>query len=198
MLDPDARTDAGDLRHGLFFALLPDETARDEIARLGRMLKQVHQSYADLIAPKNLHVSMFYIDPWRGPVPEDLLARARAAGAAVRAAPFALTFNQTGTFAKPGVTKSKAYPFVLFGERDAGAALTLRRAVGAAMRGHGLAYAVKDVKAFAPHVTLWWDEQIIEAHPVAPVSWTARELVLIDSVQGAATHNHLARWPLGG
>jgi 2'-5' RNA ligase len=189
--------DIAQQRHRLFFALLPDAPARAEIGRLARMLKGVHSSYADLIAPGNLHVSLFFIDAFRGAMPERLLAGALAAGAAVRGAPFALTFNQTGTFAKPGETKRKSYPFVLFGDRDAGAALTLRRAVGAAMRSNGLGYAVKDVNAFAPHVTLWWDEAIVEAHPVAPVSWTARELVLIDSARGTATHNHLARWPLG-
>jgi 2'-5' RNA ligase len=94
--------------------------------------------------------------------------------------------------------KTRKYPFVLFGESGSGPALTLRRAVGAAMRRHGLAYAVKDVKAFAPHITLWWDEERIEAQPTAPVAWTAREIVLIDSIQGEGRHNHLARWPLGG
>ena len=171
---------------------------REAIAQLARLLKSVHQSYAEPIKPGNLHVSIFYVDAWRGAAPDDLLVRAKAAGAAVRAAPFQIAFNQTGTFAKPGVTKVKSCPFVLFGERDAGPALTLRRAVGAAMRQHGLAYAVKEVKAFAPHVTLWWDEEVLDAQPVAPVAWTAREIVLIDSIQGEGKHNHLARWPLGG
>ena len=190
--------DATDQRHRLFFALLPDDEARKRIATLARLLKNVHQSYSELIKPENLHVSMFYVDAWRGPVPEDLLGRAKAAGASVRAAPFQITFNQTGAFANPKVMKGKTYPFVLFGERDAGPALTLRRAIAAAMRQHGLAYAVKDVKSFAPHVTLWWDEEILDTQPTAPVAWTVRDLVLVDSVQGTATHNHLARWPLGG
>lgn len=193
----DAQSETGQ-RHRLFFALLPDDEARTAIAKLARLLKNVHQSYAELIKPENLHVSMFYIDAWRGHAPDDLLARADAAGAAVRAAPFQLAFNQTGTFANPNAMKAKAYPFVLFGEREPGPALTLRRAIAAALRQHGLAYAVKEVKAFAPHVTLWWDEEIFDAQPTAPVAWTARELVLVDSLQGEAKHNHLARWPLGG
>jgi 2'-5' RNA ligase len=185
-------------RHRLFFALLPDDETRKAIAKLARLLKNVHQSYAELIKPENLHVSMFYVDAWRGPAPEDLLARADAAGAAVRAAPFQIAFNQTGTFANPKAMKAKTYPFVLFGERDPGPVLTLRRAIAAAMRQHGLAYAVKEVKAFAPHVTLWWDEEVLDAQPTAPVAWTAREMVLVDSIQGKGRHNHLARWPLGG
>jgi 2'-5' RNA ligase len=193
----DEENEAGQ-RHRLFFALLPDDEARKQIIRLGRLLKQVHQSYADLTTPENLHVSMFYVDAWRGRLPEDLFARASAVGAATRAAPFQLAFNQTGTFANPKAMKGKSYPFVLFGERDPGPALTLRRAIGAAMRHHGLAYAVKEVKAFAPHVTLWWDEEILDSQPTAPVAWTARELVLVDSIQSEGRHNHLARWPLGG
>ena len=185
-------------RHRLFFALLPDEAARKQIASLARLLKNVHQSYAKMIEPQNLHVSVFYIDAWRGPSPQDLLVRASTAGRTVRAAPFQIAFNQTGTFANLNAMKSKKHPFVLFGERDLGPALTLRRAIGAAMRQHGLAYAVKEVKAFAPHVTLWWDEEILDAQPTAPVTWTARELVLIDSIQGEGRHNHLAHWPLGG
>jgi len=185
-------------RHRLFFAVLPDEEARGTIARLGRLLKNVHQSYAELTKPENLHVSMFYIDAWRGPAPADLLTRANAAGTALRGAPFQLAFNQTGTFANPNAMKGKKYPFVLFGDGGADPALALRCGIGAAMRQHGLAYAVKDVKTFAPHVTLWWDEERLEAQPAAPVAWTARELVLIDSIQGEGRHNHLARWPLGG
>jgi 2'-5' RNA ligase len=193
----DDQSEAGQ-RHRLFFALLPNHDACTAIAKLARLLKNVHQSYAQLIKPENLHVSMFYIDAWRGPAPDDLLARATAAGAAVRAAPFQISFNQTVTFANPKAMKGQKYPFVLCGEPDAGPALTLRRVIAAAMRQHGPAYAVKEVKAFAPHVTLWWDEERQDAQPTAPVAWTARELVLIDSVQGEGRHNHLARWPLGG
>ena len=185
-------------RHRLFFALLPDERARKQIASLARLLRQVRQSYADLISPENLHVSLFYIDAWRGPLPDDLFSRAQAAGAAARAAPFQIAFDQTGTFANPRAMNTRTYPFVHFGERDAGPAITLRRAIGAAMRHNGLANAVKDVKTFAPHVTLWWDEEVLDAQPTAPISWTARELVLIDSIQGEGRHNNLARWPLGG
>jgi len=192
----DDEENATGQRHRLFFALLPDDEARKAIVRLAGLLKNVHQSYAELIKPENLHVSMFHINSWRGSLPEELFARVIAAGAAVRAAPFQLAFNQTGTFANPKAMKSKTYPFVLFG--DPGPALALRRAIGAAMRQHGLAYAVKEVKAFAPHVTLWWDEEMLDAQPTAPVGWTARELVLIDSIQGEGRHNHLARWPLGG
>ncbi len=184
-------------RHRLFFALLPDDEARERIVRLARLLKQVHQVYADPIKPQNLHVTLFYVDAWRGDPPGHLLGGALAAGAAVKAAPFRIAFDQTGSFAGRDAHKSKSWPFVLFGE-SGGAIQSLRRTVAAQMRRHGLGYAVKDVKAFTPHVTLWWDREIIEGRPVAPLGWTVRELVLVDSLVGLATHNHLARWPLGG
>lgn len=57
---------------------------------------------------------------------------------------------------------------------------------------------VREVRTFAPHVTLWWEEERHDVQPTAPISWTARELVLIDSIQGEGEHNYLARWPLGG
>ncbi|HEY0107045.1 MAG TPA: 2'-5' RNA ligase family protein [Rhizomicrobium sp.] len=185
-------------RHRLFFALLPDDEARERIVRLAQLLKQVHRVYAEPIKPRNLHVSLFHVDAWRGVPPGHLLGGALAAGAAVKAAPFRLAFDQTGSFAGrgPAMDKSRSWPFVLFGE-GGGAIQSLRRAMAAQMRRHGLGYAVKDVRAFAPHVTLWWDSGIIEARPVARFGWTVRDLVLVDSLQGLATHNHLARWPLG-
>ncbi len=182
-------------RHRLFFALLPDAPARLEIVRLTGLLRHVHRSYAEPIKPENLHVSLFAVDAYRGAAP-DLIAGALAAGAAVKGAPFRICFDQTASFA--AAANGKARPFVLFGEVPDGAVHVLRKAVAAAMRGHRLAYAVKGVTAFAPHVTLWWDQKVIAAHPVAPVSWTVRDVVLVDSVQGLGRHDHLARWPLGG
>ncbi|MBL6938101.1 MAG: hypothetical protein ISS15_19820 [Alphaproteobacteria bacterium] len=123
----DDEDNAAGQRHRLFFALLPDDAARARIAKLARLLKDVRQSYAPLIRPENLHVSMFYVDGWRGRVPEDLRARATAVGAAVRGASFQIGFDQTATFANPAAMKSKNYPFVLFGEPGTGPALTLRR-----------------------------------------------------------------------
>ena len=187
-----------DARHRLFFAVLPDDEARERIARLARLLRQVHQIYAEPIKPQSLHVSLFFVDSCHGEPPGHLLDGALAAGAAVKGAPFRVAFDQTGSFAgkDPATDKSRSWPFVLFGD-GGGAIQSLRQVVGAAMRRHGLGYAVKDVKAFTPHVTLWWDREIIDVRPIAPLGWTVRELILVDSLQGLAMHNHLARWRLG-
>lgn len=183
--------DAGLVRHQLFFALLPDEAARAQIVKLAKLLKQVRQSYAPLIEPQNLHLSLFYVDGYRGDPPHDVIGKARRAGAAIRAAKFEVAFNLTASFA----TKTPRHPFVLLGD-ESPVLQALRKEIALAMRKHGLAYAVKAVNSFTPHLTLWWDTEMINAQPILPIAWTARVLVLIDSLQGLGKHEYLARWPL--
>jgi RNA 2',3'-cyclic 3'-phosphodiesterase len=50
--------------------------------------------------------------------------------------------------------------------------------------------------AFKPHVTLLRDDTYITSRPVAPVSWTVGELMLVDSLVGQSRYVVHGRWPL--
>ncbi|WP_375341840.1 2'-5' RNA ligase family protein [Luteolibacter soli] len=49
---------------------------------------------------------------------------------------------------------------------------------------------------FSPHLTLIRDSRKIPPQQIEPITWTASEIVLIDSTEGK--HIHLGRWPLSG
>lgn len=51
---------------------------------------------------------------------------------------------------------------------------------------------------FSPHVTLLYDHNYAGRCPVDPVSWTAEEVVLVESLVGQSKHLVRAAWPLGG
>ena len=71
----------------------------------------------------------------------------------------------------------------------------------AAARIHRVAEILKSAHGFRAqltardrlHVTLLFDDRAVEKHPIGPIGWTVRHLVLIHSMKG---HQHLARWPL--
>ena len=54
----------------------------------------------------------------------------------------------------------------------------------------------RPARRFVPHVTLLRDQRRIAEQPVERIGWTAREVVLVHSLQGQTTHRHLARLPL--
>jgi 2'-5' RNA ligase len=49
-----------------------------------------------------------------------------------------------------------------------------------------------------PHVTLLYDDDNIASHPIEPVGWTVREVVLVRSLYGSGRYEYLARHVLGG
>jgi len=54
----------------------------------------------------------------------------------------------------------------------------------------------RPARSFTPHMTLLRDRQQVAAHPIEPVSWTVREVVLVHSLLGRTTHRYVARLPL--
>lgn len=64
--------------------------------------------------------------------------------------------------------------------------------MGTWLAGNGFKRITKT--SFEPHVTLLYDARNVDEYPLAePVSWTVREIVLIQSRLG---HTHLAKWRL--
>jgi 2'-5' RNA ligase len=47
-----------------------------------------------------------------------------------------------------------------------------------------------------PHVSLLWDNGRAPREFVEPITWAAREFVLLDSPYGEGRHEVLGRWPL--
>ena len=127
-------------------------------------------------------------------LPVDLMASARSAGAAVAQASFEVVFDQIGSLgdaAHPG-------PVVLSGGAGLRALRELQRVLGRELEAAGLGRYVP--QGFQPHMTLLYPRPVVyvPVHAVAPLRWTPRELVLIDSraLEQITGYDILGRWPL--
>ena len=167
----------------LFFAIVPDADTAARIYHVAQVLKRAHKFDGSIIDPRHLHISLFFL----GEPSEQIVRTICEAAAQVRVPPFELWFDRSGSFrGRPGNR-----PFVLVGERGLDRLRSFRRTLGVALAEKGLRSLAK--REFTPHVTLLYAERAVEEHPIAPISWTANEFVLIHSTHG---HVHLARWPL--
>lgn len=175
----------------LFFALLPDATATDAVARRADELRRRHRLRGRPLAPARFHVSLHGLGTHYG-LPRDLVARALAAAATVARSPFAVEFDRALSF----VRNAEGRPFVLRGDGHASALTAFHRQLGAALTRAGLDRHL--AAAFTPHVTLLYDRQLVAEHPMEPLGWTVRDFALVHSRVGLTQHVVLGRWPLGG
>lgn len=172
----------------LFFAVRPPAALASEITRLALRAKDLFGLKGAPIPAERLHVTLAYL----GLHTADLVAIAEKAAAALAARPIEITFDRMASFkGKPG-----NHPLVLQG----GAVLTglrfLQRQLALELKRVGLASAAK--ASFMPHLTLLYDRVVVPDTPIDPVSWTVRELVLVQSLVGQGRHIDLKAWPLLG
>ena len=172
----------------LFFALFPDPEVLSRIAGVAEDLRRTHGLKRSVHPLEHLHITLFHLGDYAG-LPRDLVLDAMAAAEALNVAPFEVTFDHATSF--PGRPNSR--PFVLKGTVEAMADLTkCRRDLGVALAGEG----VKTTAAFTPHLTLFYDNPIVEPCPITPISWSVCDLVLIRSTIGKGTYERIGRWPL--
>jgi 2'-5' RNA ligase len=177
----------------MFFAVLPDQEARAEIIRIGERLVKSHRLAGSSIDIDRLHVTLTPIgkpDRLRQPLEGALLAAAEA----VRITPFKVALDSAMRFSNAG--KDGRFPFVLCADSSTTeAALRLRKALAEAQYAQGL--HVAGVSSYLPHMTLLYAPSVdaIE-QPIPPISWTAREFVLIRSFFGHSKHEVMGRWAL--
>jgi len=171
----------------IFFAALPDGETAARIAAQAEAFKQEHGFTGTLILPEHLHVTLFHLGDW-AVLPEEIVKLAKDAATQVKVAPFEASFPRVESFRN----STGVYPFVLTG--DAKEWQTLYMALSIALTKAGLGGATRG--EFKPHVTLVYDKVRVKPLKIAPISWTVREFVLVHSVLGKTTHNHLGRWPL--
>jgi 2'-5' RNA ligase len=167
----------------LFLAAVPDAATAADIHRRAGILKRAHQFSGSLIKPERLHISLFFL----GGLPEDVVRMACEAAEGVRVPPFEVSFDRTVSFRGNPAGR----PFVLTGEDGLIRLKSFRRSLGAAISRCSLRRVAKT--NFTPHVTLLYDSREVAEHPIAPISWTVSEFVLIHSM---VRYDRLARWPL--
>jgi 2'-5' RNA ligase len=176
---------------GLFLAVFPDMVAAERIAALARHLRQAHALRGQVAAVRRLHVSLHYLGGYAG-VPRGVVSAATEALAAVAMPPFDVLFDRAASFRG----QARNHPCVIQGGEGVVGLLALHARLGAALRQVGLGRWVRP--HCLPHVTLFYDANGIANHPVEPIGWRVREVVLVHSLYGSGRHDHLARRILEG
>jgi 2'-5' RNA ligase len=175
----------------IFLALLPDAQTAARIHALAEELKTKHGFTANLILPEHLHVTLFHLGDWAA-LPDMVVEAAKAASQNIAQGPFEVVFDTARSFRN----STGVYPFVLTGPERGAPLIDFHKTLGAALKKNGLGAAVHE-DDFTPHVTLTYDEVKVKPAKLAPpIAWTVRDFVLVHSLLGRTTHNHLARFAL--
>ena len=175
----------------LFLAFVPPAAVIRSIGNLTQQLREDHRLRGKPLAPSCLHVSLHALGMYHG-MPAGLVETVDTAASSVALPPFDIHFDRALSFAN----KRAARPFVLRSSREIAALNAFHRVLGDAMSRAGLGRWV--TWHFTPHMTLLYDRQVVDEHPVETVSWTVKEFVLVHSFVGQGKHLHLARWLLRG
>lgn len=170
----------------LFFALFPDAETAAAIAALAVAMRERHGLRGHAMPADKLHVTVNYLGTFPE-LPLALVAAAKVAAERVASAPVPVEFDTVASFD----SRRRVYPLVLRG-CDNGPLRTLQRALTASLLA---TRAITSPEPYEPHVTLLRDRTLLPAEAVAPVRWTARELVLVHSHVGLRRHDALARFP---
>lgn len=174
-----------------FYALIPDDEARREIAATGERFRKSHRANGAVIGPDRLHLSLCPMgkpERLRQPLEAALLE----AGAAVRANGFEFALDTAMRF----TARDGQFPLVLCADAaTAESATRLRKAVAAEQVRTGL--QVSGVSSYLPHVVLI-EGHAIEAieDAITPIQWKVRDFVLMRSFFGQSRHEVIGRWPL--
>jgi 2'-5' RNA ligase len=178
----------------LFLALFPPPETALQIAELASQIRSAHALRGRPLEAARFHITLNHLGDYVG-LPPDVVRQARAAvaEAAALTQPFAVAFNRAESFA----SMPRNRPLVLRGDDEGLSALmAFHKVLGTALKKANLGQWAKP--GYTPHVTLLYDDSLLGATPVPPVTWTAGEIVLVQSLLGETRHVHLARWPLSG
>jgi 2'-5' RNA ligase len=162
--------------HRLFFAIFLDADAASETVELARQLRMQHRLRGRVQPAERLHVTLHWLRD-HDVLPLDLVRAAQSAGrcTADGTGPFDVSFDRAESLGEAGQPGKR--PLVLAGARGLAALRAFQRILGGSMSDAGIGRYARS--AFKPHVTLLRDESFVPTHPVRPVRWRVRELVLI-------------------
>jgi 2'-5' RNA ligase len=171
----------------VFFAIKPEVEDALDVERTATQLRAENRLTGVPYRPELFHVSLLGIG-WRPELRQEVVERARVAGAAITIPPFNVAFDRAASFG--GKFRR---PFVLFGGDGVAGIAALQSALIRELKKVG--FGVKN-HSYEPHMTLLYDRRQIAAQYIAPVRWRVREFSLIHGLHGLKQHVHLARWTL--
>jgi 2'-5' RNA ligase len=169
----------------LFFAVIPDEGTAKTIAALRRKLLEETGISGKEVLPEHLHVTLWHVrDSFLPPQFDEIASLVRRAGY-VEMPSFEISLTQAQSFGGGAL--------VLDGDKGFSALEMLSARIGDVLTPPGF----RRPRPFMPHMTLLRSETMLPLRDIDPITWTTREVVLVHSLLGKATHRHVARIPLG-
>jgi 2'-5' RNA ligase len=178
-LVPDRPTDR------LFLALFPDGEHAARLASLAGACLARHRMGTGAVEARRLHVTLFHLGDYAG-LPPGLADDAARALSRVEADPFAVRFDRVGSFGN----RSAKSPLVLAANDGNEALHALHRQLAGHLRACGLDRWTRG--AFVPHMTVAYGRATVPFEPIEPVTWPAREVLLVHSLLGRTRHVRLA------
>ena len=172
----------------LFFAVYPDAATAGTMAAIGEDARARHGLGGSGVRPERLHATVAYLGTF-DTLPVELVGAAKVAADRVVSEAVPVRFDTLASFEN----RRGVYPLVLRG-CDNGPLRTLHHALVESLFA---TRAIAGAEPFEPHVTLMRSRRLLPAEAVAPVGWTARELVLVHSVVGEGRYEFLHRRAFG-
>ena len=168
----------------LFFAVRPDVETVEAICSARRKLCEKAGLSGPEVPPEQLHVPLWrvgdYVVP---PTEEDIDGIVRQAGT-VEMPPFRLSFRCAKSLGRGAL--------VLCGGRGSADLEKLSIRLRDALTPPG----AERGRAFLPHMTLMRSETLLPERRIRAIGWTVREIVLVHSLLGKATHRLVGCLPL--
>ena len=165
----------------LFFALWPDEAARQKLAALAHDVALVAQGKP--VPGEKIHLTLAFL----GEVGSDLQAQAMRAGEETRGVAFDLALDRVGSFRRARVAWAGC-------SNPTAPLVELQATLAANLASRGFALEERD---FTPHLTL--ARKIAKPLPPAsipPIGVEATDLALVLSEAGTGRYTSLESWPL--
>lgn len=168
----------------LFFALIPDEKTVEAICGMRRQLREATGISGTEIPPEHLHVTLCHAGDAAESPPAEAIDALVERASQIDLPYFRVSFTRAKSLAKGAL--------VLYGGKGGAALKTL----STRLRDVLIEPGAEKRKPFTPHMTLLRSETLAPPRDVSPVTWTAREIVLMHSLPGRTIHRHVGRLPL--
>ncbi|MEH0164704.1 2'-5' RNA ligase family protein [Paucibacter sp. JuS9] len=173
----------------LFFALRPDAATVAAVSRrLDGLRKELGLKGRPLLA-EHLHISLHHVGDFES-FPADLVHRLLEAAQAVHAPAVPICLDALLSF---GRTNRRNNPLALLAGEPLEPLRAFHRSLGVHLQSAGITGLQG---RFTPHLTLLYDDALIELRAIEPLRWTATEFMLIDRLIGQTRQVVLGRWPL--
>jgi 2'-5' RNA ligase len=174
-------------RYRLAFVLEPAPLVAAQLEGAGEFVRHAGGLTGRPLPASRLHLSLHQLAD-HADLPQELIRAASAAASAVRFAPFQITFDRAITFAD----KPRNRPLVLLASAADTDLRAFREHLGHVLASAGIAW--RGTEAFAPHVTLLYDDQALPERPIEPVTWAVGGFSLVLTADRQRTH--LRTWSL--